>query len=58
MMKKENKPFVECECGMKIYGNSQLHAEKLLPKHKESRNHKERMSAIKFNKENYEENKK
>jgi len=46
-MNKEDKPNVKCECGAKIYGNSLEHAKKLLPSHKKSRIHKERMDAIK-----------
>lgn len=46
-MNKE-RPFIICECGAKIYGKSIKHAEKLLPEHKRSRIHLERMDAIKI----------
>lgn len=49
MTKEQN--FVICECGIKVKGKSQEHAKKLLPAHKSSKTHKQRMEAIKFSKE-------
>ncbi len=37
------KEFVECECGVLVYGSSVLHAERNLPAHKKSKKHKELM---------------
>ncbi len=42
---KEEK-FIECECGSKIKGRSNAHAESLKYAHLNSRIHKERMDAI------------
>lgn len=37
------KPFVICECGIKITGNSTIHAEANLKNHKLSKLHKKLM---------------
>ncbi len=43
--KKEN--FIECECGAKINGRSNIHAKSLMHAHLNSRIHKERLDAMK-----------
>ncbi|GAH80085.1 unnamed protein product [marine sediment metagenome] len=41
-MKEENKKhYVECECGIRVYGRTKEHAKKLLPAHKRSKRHKD-----------------
>lgn len=47
---KENE--VLCDCGIIIKGNSKAHALSLLPEHKRSKVHKERMEAIKSQRKN------
>ncbi len=42
-MKTKSKPYVECECGARIYGSSLKHAERNLPAHQGSKRHKELM---------------
>ncbi len=47
----KQKPYVECECGAKVYGNFSLaSAEKNLPAHKNSKRHKELMEIKKRSK--------
>lgn len=43
----KDKPYVECECGIKVYGKSEEHARKLLPAHKVSKRHKEIIEILK-----------
>ena len=50
LTKMENKPFIICDCGLKITGNSQAHAEANLKNHKESKLHKKLME-VKENKQ-------
>ncbi len=46
---EENKIYVECECGARVYGKSKVHAKSLLPAHKTSRLHKQIMEIKKRN---------
>lgn len=39
----ENKPFIICDCGFKVTGNSQAHAEANLKNHQGSKLHKKLM---------------
>ena len=39
----KNKEFVICECGLKIHGSSQSHAEANLKNHKQSKIHEKLM---------------
>ncbi len=48
----KQKPYVECECGARIYGNSVEHAKSILPEHKRSKRHKELMEIKKRKNEN------
>ncbi len=43
IFKMKYKEFVLCNCGAKVYGRSKVHAQSNLPKHKESKRHKEFM---------------
>lgn len=36
-----------CECGIKVKGTTKIHAESLMPEHRKSKKHKERMELIK-----------
>ena len=51
---KNQKPYVECECGARVYGNSIEHAKSILPEHNRSKRHKELME-IKKRKEKQED---
>lgn len=42
-MTPKSKPYVECECGARIYGSSLKHAERNLPAHQGSKRHEELM---------------
>ena len=42
---KDNKPFVDCECGLRVKGNSKVHAEANLHNHKKSKLHKKLMES-------------
>ena len=42
---KNNKPFVDCECGLRVKGNSKAHAEANLEQHEKSKLHKKLMES-------------
>lgn len=41
----DTRPFVDCECGLRVRGTSQAHAEANLKNHEKSKLHKKLMES-------------